>query len=422
MVAANPLRGITGSASRSVLVLVLVAAVVLVGGAGLRLVRGDGYQLQLVFPSAPDVVKGLRVQVDGFDAGTVTDLAARDGHAVITVTLDKPYDEVTQGATAAIEWKAVLGERVIQITPGEEDAPALPDQAMVRGDDRVEVDQVLAALDEPTRRRLAATLIALDSAVAGRGDDLNATLAQLGPAVEALSVVLGGLGADGAAIRNVVTRSAELMDVLDENGASIRSVIRDLDLQQSDLAADAASLEASLRELPGTLGEARTTLVKVPDSVAAARPLLVELTAASDALPAFTDEVSPLLRDLNPTLRSSRRALTSLAALLGVTPALLTSSTQVLPDVDQATGRLLPALSFLRPYTPEFTGWFTNWASAGQQYLGDYHVARIKLQEGTTTPIGMFDEPPPGVTRNDRPLPGSNIGQPWTDATGARIR
>ena len=223
-------------------------------------------------------------------------------------------------------------------------------------------------------------------------------------------------------IRAVVTRSAELMEVLDQNSEAIRSSIRDLDAQQTALAANDEALAAALEELPSTLEGARATLGKVPGTVQAASPLLGELTTSVEALPAFTDEVSPLLKDLNPTLGSTRSALDSLADLLGVTPELLMSSTRLLPEVDKATGRLLPALSFLRPYTPEITGYFTNWASAGQQYLGQYHVARIKAQEGTTTPIGVLNALPPGVTQDETPVPGSNVGQAWTDATGSRIR
>jgi phospholipid/cholesterol/gamma-HCH transport system substrate-binding protein len=402
--------------------IIAILAVGLLAVVGLRLVRGDGYQLQLVFPSAPDVVKGLQVQVDGFDAGEVTDLEAKDGQAIVTVTLQEPYDEMPEGSTAEIEWKAVLGERVIQIVPGDSDARNLPDNAMVRGDDRVEIDQVLAALDDKTRERLASTIIALDSAVENRGNDLNATLEQLGPALEALGTVLGGIGADGPAIRDVVTRSAQLMDVLDQNSEAIRSTIHDLDAQQSDLAVNDQALAAALQELPATLEDAQAALGKVPGTVDAAHPLLTELTTSVEALPAFTDQVSPLLRDLNPTLRSTRSTLHHLSDLLGITPELLVSSTRLLPEVDTATGRLLPALSFLRPYTPEITGYFTNWASAGQQYLGRYHVGRIKAQGGTTTPIGVLNALPPGVTQDETPLPGSIVGQPWADATGARIR
>ena len=419
MAITSALRTTAGRGLRTGVVVVLVVLVALVG---LRLVRGDGYQLQLVFSSAPVVVKGLQVQVDGFDAGQVTDLETKDGQAIVTVTLEEPYDEMPEGSTAKIEWKAVLGERVIQITPGDSGSALLPDNAMVRGEDRVEIDEVLAALDDDTRQRLASTLVALDSAVANRGDDVNATLEQLAPAVEALSTVLGGVGADGPAIRAVVTRSAELMEVLDQNSEAIRSSIRDLDAQQPALAANDEALAAALEELPSTLEGARATLGKVPGTVQAASPLLGELTTSVEALPAFTDEVSPLLKDLNPTLGSTRSALDSLADLLGVTPELLMSSTRLLPEVDKATGRLLPALSFLRPYTPEITGYFTNWASAGQQYLGQYHVARIKAQEGTTTPIGVLNALPPGVTQDETPVPGSNVGQAWTDATGSRIR
>lgn len=406
--------------------LLLLAAGALVLGlavmGGLRLTRGDGYQLQLVFPSAPAVVKGLKVQVDGFDAGQVTDLDVRDGQAVMTVTLEPEFDDVPEGSTASIEWKAVLGERVVQITPGPTSGRPLPDGAMVRGDDRVEIDQVLAALDAPTRARLESTIVSLDSVLKNRGDDVNATLERLGPAVKALSAVLGGVGADGPAIRNVVTRSADLMAVLDGNSEEIRSIIRDLDAQQSALATEDDTISEALAELPSTLRQAQDTLGSVPPAVGAVSPLLGELTRSADELPAFTREALPLLADLNPALADTRVAMQRLSSLLGISPELLRSSTQLLPQVNDAAGGVLPTLAFLRPYTPEITGFFTNWASAGQQYLGDYHVARIKVQEGTTTPIDLLNSPPPGVTQDETPLPGSNVGQGWTDATGGRIR
>ncbi|GAA4115831.1 hypothetical protein GCM10022215_15000 [Nocardioides fonticola] len=398
------------------LVVVLLAAMTLRGS------DSGGHELKLVFPAAPGIVKGLKVQVDGFDAGKVTDLEARDGQAVITVSLNDDYADVPEGTTARIEWKATLGERIIQLDPGPADAKALPDGAMVRGQDRVEIDQVLAALDTKTRARLASTLIALDSAVKDRGDDYNSTLEQLGPAVKALSAVLGGIGADGPAIKDVVTRTTRLMQILDAHGSDIRAAISNLDAQQSDLARNDTAISQALAELPSTLDRAQEALGKVPSTVEVAHPLLTELTSASRELPAFTRSVSPLLSDLNPTLRRTRTTVDHLSTLLGITPELLMSSTQLLPRIDSVTGRLLPALSYLRPYTPEITGFFTNWASAGQQYLGQYHVARIKAQEGTTTPIGVLNSPPPGVVRNDRPLPGSNVGQTWTDATGEQIR
>ena len=150
------------SARGPLVVGVTALVLVVLAWAALRGTDGDEHQLKLVFPAAPGIVKGLKVQVDGFDAGKVTDLEARDGQAIITVTLNDDYDEVPEGTTARIEWQATLGERVIQLDPGPSDAKALPDGAMVRGDDRVEIDQVLAALDSDTRARLASTITALD--------------------------------------------------------------------------------------------------------------------------------------------------------------------------------------------------------------------------------------------------------------------
>lgn len=383
---------------------------------------GGGYHLQLVFPSAANIVNGLKVQVGGFDAGQVTGLKAQDGQAVVTVSLRSPYDKVPQGSTAQIEWKALLGERLIDLDTSRAHGPTLPSGAMLRGDDRVEIDQLLAALDAPTRAKLSSSIEALDSAVTGRGDDLNATLEQLGPAISALGTVLNGAGADGPAIKDLVSRSSTVMQILQSHSVALRSSIANLDAQQSALVTTDTALSQSLDELPSTLEAAQRALGKVPGAVAAAQPVLTGLTAAVAQLPAFTGSLSPLLGDLNPTLAQTRLTVQDLSKLLGITPGLLTSGTQLLPQINDATSHVLPALSFLRPYTPEITGFFTNWGSAGSQYLGRYHVGRIKAQEGTTTPIGVLSSPPAGVTTNLTPAPGSNVGQAWTDANGDRVR
>jgi phospholipid/cholesterol/gamma-HCH transport system substrate-binding protein len=398
----------------------LVTAVTGANAAG-ALGGGGSYTVKLVFPSAPDVVKGLKVQIHGFDAGRVTGLTPRDGHAIVTVSLHAPYAPLPQGTTAQIDWQSVLGERVVDITPGPGGAPKLPSGAMISGNDRVEIDQVLAALEPATRQQLSASLTALDSAVSGRGQDLNATLAQLGPLLNALGTVLGGVGADGPAIHDLVTQSSQVMSILKQHSDDIRSAIRHLDAQQSQMSGQDDALTQTLAELPATIRTASATLGQVPGAVDAAHPLLTELTRSVDQLPTFTAQLSPLLADLNPTLTRTRSALDNLADLLGLTPALLTQTTSLVPQLDSATGRLLPALQFLRPYTPEITGYFTNWASAGQQYLGNYHVGRIKVQGGATTAIGL-NAPPPGVSADATPAPGSNVGQRWTDATGEKLR
>jgi phospholipid/cholesterol/gamma-HCH transport system substrate-binding protein len=89
--------------------------------------------------------------------------------------------------------------------------------------------------------------------------------------------------------------------------------------------------------------------------------------------------------------------------------------------VTQLLVGLSPAITFLRPYTPEAVGGLANWGQAFAPYDGAGHTWAGLLAPG----INAFNETPvplPSTRKNPAPAPGAVVGQPWTDATGAEIR
>jgi phospholipid/cholesterol/gamma-HCH transport system substrate-binding protein len=78
-------------------------------------------------------------------------------------------------------------------------------------------------------------------------------------------------------------------------------------------------------------------------------------------------------------------------------------------------------LNFLRPYTPELQGFLSNWASAFSGYNANGHYARFLAQAGPASVDANPGIMPPGVTSDPYPLPGANVGQPWTDAFGSSV-
>lgn len=403
-----------------------MVALALVGVSGFTLLSSDAigtYKAQIVLPSAANLVTGSRVQVGGSDVGQVSKLSTRDGRAVVEVELDDDAAPLHSGTTATVAWKAALGERILELKPGDEGNPAIESGGLIEGTvDRVELDQVLAALDTPTRARIQSLLDASRSTLSGHEEDLNATLREAGPALEALGEVLRGIGNDGPAIRALVTRLTKLTRVLATRERDVRGVIEGMSGAARASARYNRELRAGLRELPGTLATARSTLDRVPSAVEAAVPLLTDLEPATRSLLPVARDLRPVLQDLRPTMSDLRTTLDAADQLLRHTPALMDTAHSVTPELKTLLSGYQTALEFLRPYTPEATGYFANWGSAAAGYDSVGHYARVFIQGGSTSVNANPGVLPPGVQRNPERVPGELEGQPWTDANGSAIR
>jgi phospholipid/cholesterol/gamma-HCH transport system substrate-binding protein len=288
--------------------------------------------------------------------------------------------------------------------------------------DRVEIDQVLAALDPPTRERLKSLVQRLRQTLDGNEDELNATLRAAGPALEALGQVLEAVGNDGPAIRSLVERLYTMTATLTARQDDVSAVIGQLSRTSRATAAQQAQLRAALQELPPTLEVAQRTLDDVPPTVDKTVPLLADLRPATQRLTSVSRNLSPLLSDLRPAVADLKPTLVAAQSLLQVAPGLLDDAHATLPGINTAAGSAQPALSFLRPYTPELAGWLSNWGSASAGYDSIGHYMRAFVQQGGSSVNANPGVLPPGIGKNAHREPGENEGQPWTDATGSSLR
>jgi len=383
------------------------------------------YRLSVVLPGATNLVAGTPIRMQGFPAGQVEHITAVGNQARVEFSVAGEHAPLHEGATVRIGWKSLLGERIFEVTDGPATAATLPDGAMVTGQmpAPVEIDNVLSMLDPPTRQRLASLVRNLDGTVTGSAPDLNATLRASGPAVDALGNVLRGVGTDGEAIRQLVTRLNGLVSTLNSRDDQLQDVVNHLGNASAVLATKQQQLSQVLAKAPGTLDKATTVLADVPATVNAATPLLSDLRPVTERLRPVAGNLRPLLEDLRPTLEDLRPTLGSATRLLGRTPELLDSLHDTLPDSTDALRHYAPALEFLRPYTPELAGWMSNWASAMANYDSNGHYARGMVQMGVeawnANPGGLTG---PGVTKDLTPLPGAAAGEPWPDAYGSGMR
>ncbi len=401
---------------------VFVVAVALVCG-GAMMANASNYEVSVVMPNANNLINGGSVMRDGYRAGTIKDIEVVDGQAKLRLELDDKFGKLHDGVRVDVLWKGTIGERLVTLTDGPEKNAEIPSGALLTNvsSEPVEMAEVLAALDEPTRKNLNTFIKSVNATTSGHEEDMKAALTTAGPAIEQLGGLLADLGTDGEAIRQILTESNRTMGILANRQQTLSQVVNNLHDMSSSVVDRRKELGETLEALPEVLEEGQKTFDEVPDAVDETVPLLEDLEPAADNLADTSKHLKPVLQDLRPAVQDLRPALTSLAKLLNETPGLMDAGRATFPDIDKTFTTARPMVSFLRPYTPEFVGWLSNWGSLAGNYDSNGHYARFHILNGAESVIPGVTLGP-GVTQNLRPKPGEPVGQPWEDAYGDGIR
>lgn len=403
---------------------VLGIALLVVAVLGVRVFGSDDdYQLRLLMTAADGVVVGTPVTISGREVGQVTDVSVRGNAAELTVAVDEAWAPLHAGTDSRISWNSVIGRREIELKPGPEKNPELPTGKVVESSvERVELDDLVAALDAPTRKKVRVLVTELEDVVNGNDATLRETLNSAGPFVEGLGEVLRAVGSDGAAIRKLVTDLRRITRTLAARDTEMSSTVTNLTKLLEAAVQQEEQVRTALDEVNTTVSAGDRLFSRIPGAVDATVPLLEDLRPATDRLPAVARRLNPVLTDLRPVVAELRPTLAATQSLLGQTPALLDNGTPVVSDLDQAVTAVQPAVEFLRPYTPEVVGFLTNWASLFSAKNQAGHFGRAMIPASVSSVTSNPGILPPGMTQWEEPLPGQLAGQPWTDANGDAVR
>lgn len=410
---------------------VVVVLVLIAGFAATRLLgfltsgSTSGYKLRIAMADANQMYVGMPTWIHGLPAGKVTSVSTQGDAAMVTVALKSGNVPLHAGTRGSVTWQSVLGQKYVTLLPGPRSSPPLASGSLIASNDQVTVQDLLDALNAPTRRAVSGIVNQLDGATRGQGQNLNATLHTAAPTAQAVNQILDAVSQDGPDLRQIVAKLHQVTAALAPRQDQLSSTVSGLGQVTSAAASQQGQLTSALSQLPSVLGVAKSTLDVVPPATGAVDPLLGNLLPAIDQLPQTAANLSPVLSALAPTLPELDSTLQAANVLLTRTPGLLDGTNAVLPGLTQAAGTLQPALAFLRPYTPEIVGAVGTFGNgfAGYDSNGHYAAADVYLGAGQVgaLPTGLFNLIPGAVNRT-APLPGANVNQPWTDAFGSPAR
>jgi len=106
--------------------------------------RGERFVVHAQLPSAAGIDRKAAVRIAGVRVGKVDDIRLDGGQAVLSLSLD-PDVQLHLGAAAQITSLGMLGDRYVELTPGDPSAPLLDSGATIVGGAAPSFDDVLRA-------------------------------------------------------------------------------------------------------------------------------------------------------------------------------------------------------------------------------------------------------------------------------------
>ena len=95
--------------------------------------KPQGYRFEASFPNAQQLATQADVRIAGVSVGKVVakSLDPQGNRTIATIQIDNKFAPIHGDARAILREKTILGETYVEIAPGSQDAPALPDGAML---------------------------------------------------------------------------------------------------------------------------------------------------------------------------------------------------------------------------------------------------------------------------------------------------
>jgi phospholipid/cholesterol/gamma-HCH transport system substrate-binding protein len=435
---------VTVARAAAVLALALVVAL----AAWLLLLRGGGgTEYTLLFENAGQLVPDNDVQVGGRRVGSVKSIELTENNqAAVKIRVEEPYAPLGDGTNATIRLTSLSGiaNRYIALTPAPEGANELPDGATLTTASTtpvVDLDQIFNTLDEKTRGDLQDVVKGFARQYQGKGPEAGEAAEYFNPLLSTSRRLVGEVTEDEASLTRFIVDSSRLVTALAEKRDDLAGLVGNANATAQAIGSENVALAQALGLLPTTLRRANTTFVNL-------RATLDDLDVlVAESKPA-TKDLAPFLRELRPLVAASRPTIADLRTLLrreGPDND-LTDATRRMPSLQQvatpafrngreALVKAQPVLEFLRPYTPDVTGWLRDFGQGASNYDANGHYARIQpifnAFNFNDNPAGGVLTPIPPSQRFDgletnqlRRCPGAasqpaaDGSAPWRDSSG----
>ena len=324
--------------------------------------NSQGYRFEASFPYAQELATPADVRIAGVSVGKVvsTSLDPRGNRTIATIQMGNQYAPIKRDATAILRTKTILGETYVELTPGQPNAPPLPDGAMLpkgQVQQAVQLDDVFNALDPTTRRAFRIWQQQLGQAIQGNDQNLNSVFGNLPTFAADASDILQVLDVQHASVVRLLQNGGTVFNAISRDPATLRNLISTGETTFNTTAANNQALASTFQTFPDFLTQTRLTMARLKTFSVDADPLVKQLV--------------PVAQQLEPTLNSVRQLSPPLENLFVNLRPLIKASRTGLPAVASVLTGARPLLGALAPFLEQLNPVIT-WLSLHQQLTSDF--------------------------------------------------
>lgn len=330
------------------LIVALLATYIIVQNQRLRipLLEEKPFELKADMSTAQAVTpgQGQTVRVAGVRVGDIGAVDYEDGHAVVTMDIDRKFLPIYKNATILLRPKTGLKDMFLELDPGTNYDPSSNDDEFQNGDSipiantapDTNVDQILAALDTDTRAYLRLLLTQGGQGLNGRGQDLGKLLGSLGPINRGLARLNTEVAKRKENLRRLIHNMNLLFGTVGQDGQGIEQLVSASNQALGAIASQSPDVERTVSLLGPTLRTTRVALQKTDKlatvlgpTVQSLRPFARKLKPINDSLASLAQTTfDPVKDDIRPFVRNAREPVRNLRPaaqnLVGATPRLTT--------------------------------------------------------------------------------------------------
>lgn len=121
--------------------------------AGLTIMAGNfklfqqAYNINVLFSNSSGIEKDASVRLSGVEVGKVESaqlMYRKEGDTVVLVKLELSENaRIREGAKASVTTLGLMGEKYIELTPGDTGAPVIKHDATIQGKDPINIDAII---------------------------------------------------------------------------------------------------------------------------------------------------------------------------------------------------------------------------------------------------------------------------------------
>jgi virulence factor Mce-like protein len=344
--------------------------------------KPKGYRFTVAFPRTLLLAEQSDVRISGVNVGHVISLKlGKDGRTHATIEVASQYAPIRSDTHAILRQKTLLGETFVQLIPKSRTASYLPDQGQLPNsqvEPSVTLDDILASFDAKTRAAWQVWFQSVAVGLYGRGEQVNASFAQLEPFVEHGNQLVTILASQEGALRALVHNTGVVFDALAGRDHQLEGLISNGERTFHAAAASSQAFADAFRVLPAFEHNSTVALRELDKFAVIANPYLDEFVPAQEQLALLLGATKPFappfnqfLTALGPLTKAAKTGLPAFSKSLAL-------STPVIENLPPVLHNLDPFLQSVGQYVPELQAFFANLTAASQAQAGNSDIQNGK--------------------------------------------